>query len=308
MMFYAPSRYHEWDAHRRYQRARQHQIAMDRERERCLREREYARRLAQRRRANATAKAIAMQRRRAHEDELRRQHQHQRHRHQAPQAFFSPGFSDPFFKVAFTGLGHPSRSRAMPYYRDDEEDVEDEASHHEADTPADMQLDNSNSMKSIHESDTDEQDEGNQEKEEEKGEDKTDREQDKMFAYMTKKIRSMRRRRKSDADFNPEALMNLAESELNWLMNHEALRCEENARENHVFTAQDMEAYQKLVLTFLRVYVCENILDTVSRDNFPPKPEDENEDEAVGEMYYVLDVERRRNLHRLAARLEKEFE
>merc|ERR1719498_1916400 len=50
------------------------------------------------------------------------------------------------------------------------------------------------------------------------------REQNTMFAYMTNKIRSMRRRRKSDADFNPDALLNLAESELNWLMDHEAMR------------------------------------------------------------------------------------
>merc|ERR1711916_103491 len=136
-------------------------------------------------------------------------------------------------------------------------------------------------------------------------------EQDKMVAYMTNKIRSMRRRRKSDADFNPDALLNLAESELNWLMDHEAMRCEENAKENHHMSEQEKQEYRKLVLTFLRVYVCENILDTVSRDNFPPKPADdvtENEAEDGSQPYYVLDVERRRKLHRLAARLEKEFE
>lgn len=287
MMFYAPLHCHEWDTQRRYHRARQHQIAMERERERRQRQREYSRRLAQRRRA------IAMQR--AHEDEMRRQH----HRRQAPRSIFSSGFSDPFFDFQFAGLEHPLKSRPMPC-QEDEEGEEDEE-----DTEVDMQLDNN--AESVYDSNTCEQDAATQK-------DKPEKEQDRMFAYMTKKIRCMRRRRKSDADFNPEALLNLAESELNWLMEHEALRCEENAQENNNELV-DKEAYRKLVLAFLRVYICENILDAISRDNFPPKPEDENENEAVGEtedgdgsQYYVLDVERRRKLHRLAARLEKEFE
>merc|ERR1712178_629890 len=191
---------------------------------------------------------------------------------------FSSGFSDPFFDLGFMRLDRPLKSRAMPRQEAEEEEKNQHLRYEE---DAEILKEQPNT------------------------------EQDKMFAYMTDKIRSMRRRRESDADFNPEALLNLAESELNWLMDHEALRCEENAKENYNLAEQDKKEYQKLVLTFLRVYVCENILDTVSRDNFPPKPEDgvnENEAEEGSQEYYVLDVERRRKLHRLAARLEKEFE
>merc|ERR1719399_484999 len=259
---------------------------MERERERRFRQRECARRLAIQRMCER--------------EEMRRQRQKRCH---GPRRGFSSGFSDPFFDLGFMRLDRPLKSRAMPRQEAEEEEKNQHLRYEEEEEEA-AEMHEHKSMDNISDSDEDA----------EILKEQPNTEQDKMFAYMTDKIRSMRRRRKSDADFNPEALLNLAESELNWLMEHEALRCEENAQENNNELV-DKEAYRKLVLAFLRVYICENILDAISRDNFPPKPEDENENEAVGEtedgdgsQYYVLDVERRRKLHRLAARLEKEFE
>lgn len=310
MMFYVPS-YSHVDPHRRYHRARQHQIAVERERERRLRRQLALQREEERRRAIAVQRA---RERRLCEEEIRRRRKKQMHRRcQAPsQNVFSASLSDPFFShFGFGGFDrHPLRSMQQRQYNEEDDEEDDHRQHQEDEEAIEQEDEHKDIEEEFEEEDSEEEPE--KEAEEEQDEVESKREQDVMSNYMTERIRSMRRRRKSDSDFNPEALMNLAESELNWLMDHEALRCEENTMENYELTEQQKKDYRKLVLTFLRVYVCENILDSCSRDNFPPKPEasetNEMEDEDDSQQYYVLDVERRRKLHRLAARLEKEFE